>query len=55
MFEKKKEDDREEKDQEQDHHIPSPPSQHPHQQKRWEHLPGSKKKPVRSYKSPGRK
>lgn len=55
MCAKKKEDIQEEKDQGQDHHIPVPPSRYAHRPRHWEHLPGSKKKPIRSYKSPGRK
>jgi len=38
-----------------EHHIPAPPKKQKHRKKHWEHLPGSKRKPIRSFKSPGRK
>jgi len=38
-----------------DHHIPAPPKKKKHAKKHWEHLPGAKRKPIRSFKSPGRK
>lgn len=38
-----------------DHHIPAPPKKKKHRKKHWEQLPGSKRKPFRSFKSPGRK
>jgi hypothetical protein len=38
-----------------DHHIPVPPRKKKHQKGHWRQLPGSKRRPVRSYKSPGRK
>jgi len=44
-----------EKGAETDHHIPVPPEKKKHRRGRWEHLPGSKRKPIRSFKSPGRK
>ena len=52
-----KEQTREEAEQENaaDHHIPAPPKKKKHRKNHWEHLPGSKRKPIRSYKSPGRK
>ena len=62
--EEREERDRDTKDQGQkkegqadqvDHHIPAPPKKKKHRQKHWEHLPGVKRKPVRSFKSPGRK
>jgi hypothetical protein len=58
------EQDRETKDQGQekeeqtsqvDHHIPAPPKKKKHRKRHWEHLPGPKRKPIRSFKSPGRK
>jgi hypothetical protein len=54
-LEKKDQKQEEEENTEQDHHIPVPPKKKQHRRKHWEHLPGSKKKPIRSYKSPGRK
>jgi len=54
--------EREQQDQENedqadkvDHHIPVPPKKKEHRKKHWEHLPESKRKPIRSFKSPGRK
>jgi|GEM_PF-1813255 len=49
--------DRENEDQADkvDHHIPAPPKKKKHRKKHWEHLPGVKRKPIRSFKSPGRK
>ena len=51
--ENKKGDEQEEEKPERT--IPVPPPHHKHKQKHWEHLPGAKRKPVRSFKSPGRK
>jgi len=66
MSDERKEEDREEqnqeekegeekKDQKKDHHIPAPPSHHSHRRKHWDRLPGTKRKSIRSFKSPGRK
>jgi hypothetical protein len=53
--ERRQEKDPDQQEQKSDHHIPVPPEKHQHQRHHWEHLPGSKRKPVRSFKSPGRK
>jgi hypothetical protein len=44
-----------EKGSETDHHIPVPPKKKRHRKQHWGHLPDSKRKSIRSYKSPGRK
>ncbi len=44
-----------EKGDETDHHVPVPPEKKKHRRGHWDHLPGSKRKPIRSYRSPGRK
>jgi hypothetical protein len=55
MMEEKKDQEEEKTDDQVDHHIPVPPGKKKHGHKHWEHLPESKRKPVRSFKSPGRK
>lgn len=35
--------------------VPVPPARRKHRRKHWDHLPGQKRKSIRSYKSPGRK
>jgi hypothetical protein len=53
--EQNREETEEDQDQKQDHHIPAPPLHKRHRKKHWDHLPGSKRKSIRSFKSPGRK
>ncbi|KPL18941.1 MAG: hypothetical protein AMJ92_05545 [candidate division Zixibacteria bacterium SM23_81] len=45
--------DRDEEDRDQGN--PAPPRRRKRSRKHWDHLPGSKRKSIRSYKSPGRK
>lgn len=35
--------------------APAPSPRRKHFSKHWDHLPGSKRKPIKSFKSPGRK
>jgi hypothetical protein len=47
---------KEERDEEKEEKVtPAPAPRRKHRRKHWDHLPGSKKRPIKSYKSPGRK
>jgi hypothetical protein len=56
MAESQKTETKEERDEEETEKVtPVPLPRRKHRRKHWDHLPGSRKRQIKSFKSPGRK